>query len=84
MATYSTEIDSPRDREEAFDYLATFSNAREWDPSVTEAEALSLGSAKVGSCTDSACGSRAGWCLSTTRWSPWNGPPAWCSGRGIL
>jgi hypothetical protein len=49
MATYSTEIDSPRDREEAFDYLATFSNAREWDPSVTEAEAMSPGQAQVGS-----------------------------------
>jgi hypothetical protein len=49
MATYSTEIDSPRDREEAFDYLATFSNAREWDPSVTQAAALSSGKAHVGS-----------------------------------
>jgi hypothetical protein len=49
MATYSTEIDSTRGREEAFEYLATFSNAREWDPSVTEAEALSPDRAQVGS-----------------------------------
>src|SRR5271157_2204175 len=49
MATYSTEIDSPRAREEAFEYLATFSNARQWDPSVTEAEALSPGRAELGS-----------------------------------
>ena len=49
MATYSTEIDSTREREHAFDYLATFSNALEWDPSVTEAEALQPGPAEEGS-----------------------------------
>ena len=49
MATYSTEIDSTKDREDAFDYLATFSNAKEWDPSVTEAEALQSGPAEEGS-----------------------------------
>ena len=32
-----------------FEYLATFSNAREWDPGVTEGEALTPGPAAVGS-----------------------------------
>ena len=49
MATYSTEIDSPRGQKDAFEYLATFSNALEWDPSVTEAEAMGSGPAQVGS-----------------------------------
>ena len=49
MATYRTEIDSPRSPGEVFEYLATFSNARDWDPSVAEAEPLSAGRAEVGS-----------------------------------
>jgi len=49
MATYSTEIDSTWDQEEVFEYLSTFSNAREWDPGVTEGEPLSTGPAVVGS-----------------------------------
>ena len=32
-----------------FEYLATFSNARDWDPSVVEAEPRSAGRAEVGS-----------------------------------
>ena len=34
MATYRTQIDAPRRQDEVFEYLATFSNAREWDPGV--------------------------------------------------
>jgi carbon monoxide dehydrogenase subunit G len=49
MATYSTEIDSTWEQEEVFEYLSTFSNAREWDPGVTEGESLSPGPAVVGS-----------------------------------
>lgn len=49
MATYRTEIDSPRNPGEVFEYLATFSNARDWDPSVVEAAARSTGRAEVGS-----------------------------------
>ncbi len=37
MAHYVTTIDSRLSPEEAFAYMADFSNAREWDPSVTEA-----------------------------------------------
>lgn len=49
MTTYRTEIDSPRDRDEVFEYLATFSNAGEWDPGVTGAEPLTPGPPEVGS-----------------------------------
>jgi len=49
MATYSTEIVSTWGQEEVFEYLSTFSNAREWDPGVTEGEALNQGPAVVGS-----------------------------------
>ena len=49
MTTYRTVIDSPRDRDEVFEYLATFSNAGEWDPGVTGAESLTPGPPDVGS-----------------------------------
>ena len=49
MATYRTEIDSPKRPGDVFEYLATFSNAREWDPSVVDAEPRSPGRAEVGS-----------------------------------
>jgi carbon monoxide dehydrogenase subunit G len=49
MTTYRTEIDSPRERDEVFEYLATFSNASEWDPGVTEAEPLTPGPPELGS-----------------------------------
>ena len=49
MTTYRTEIGTPRDREEVFEYLATFSHAREWDPGVTGAEPLTPGPPEVGS-----------------------------------
>ena len=34
MATYRTQIEAARGQDEVFEYLATFSNAREWDPGV--------------------------------------------------
>ena len=37
MARYTTTIDSTLPPEEAYAYMADFSNALEWDPSVTEA-----------------------------------------------
>jgi carbon monoxide dehydrogenase subunit G len=49
MATYRTEIESPRRRDEVFEYMATFSNAQEWDPSVTEATPLTPGPPEIGS-----------------------------------
>jgi hypothetical protein len=49
MATYRTEIDSPRSPGDVFEYLATFSNASEWDPSVVQAEPLTAGRAEIGS-----------------------------------
>ena len=49
MTTYCTVIDSPKEPKEVFEYMATFSNARDWDPSVVEAEALTPGQANLGS-----------------------------------
>jgi hypothetical protein len=49
MATYTTEINSTWEQEEVFEYLSTFSNAREWDPGVAEGESLTIGPAVVGS-----------------------------------
>jgi hypothetical protein len=40
MPRYRTEITVPRHPEEVFDYLARFSSAAEWDPSVMHAEML--------------------------------------------
>ena len=49
MTTFSTQVDARGSQDEVFEYLATFSNAREWDPGVTEGEALTPGPAAVGS-----------------------------------
>jgi carbon monoxide dehydrogenase subunit G len=40
MARYRTTIESTKSPEEAFDYLAEFSNARDWDPGIVEATNL--------------------------------------------
>jgi len=40
MARYRTTIESTMSPEEAFDYLAEFSNARHWDPGIVDAENL--------------------------------------------
>jgi hypothetical protein len=37
MARYRTTVESTKSPEEAFDYLAEFSNARDWDPGIVEA-----------------------------------------------
>ncbi len=49
MTTYRTTIETPWSRADAFEYMATFANAREWDPSVAEADALTPGPAVLGS-----------------------------------
>ena len=48
MATYGTTIETTRSPEETFDYLATFSNAAEWDPGVTTGQPLQPGPPRVG------------------------------------
>ena len=40
MARYRTTVQSKKSPEEAFEYLADFANAREWDPGVVEGENL--------------------------------------------
>jgi carbon monoxide dehydrogenase subunit G len=40
MARYRTTMQSKKSPEEAFEYLADFANAREWDPGVVEGENL--------------------------------------------
>lgn len=40
MARYRTTVESTKTPEEAFDYLAEFSNARDWDPGIVEATNL--------------------------------------------
>jgi hypothetical protein len=49
VATYSTQIEAAGDRDEVFEYLATFSNASEWDPAGEDGEVLIPGPAAVGS-----------------------------------
>lgn len=49
MAIYDASIESGLSPEETFDYLATFSNAAEWDPGVVKGEALQSGPPRVGS-----------------------------------
>ena len=48
MAHYHATIDSPRGPAETFDYLATFSNAAQWDPGVLSGEQLDPGPVRVG------------------------------------
>lgn len=40
MAHYRTTISSPRSPEQVFDYMATFSNVTEWDPTAAEAHPI--------------------------------------------
>ena len=49
MATYEAKIPSAWPADETFGYLATFSNAAEWDPGVRSGEALETGHVRVGS-----------------------------------
>lgn len=48
MATYRTQILTPRPLEEVFDYVATFSNAQEWDPGVSSASRSGQGQPELG------------------------------------
>jgi hypothetical protein len=48
MAHYRATIESRRGAAETFDYLATFSNAAEWDPGVLAGEQLDPGPVGVG------------------------------------
>ncbi|MHB8719199.1 MAG: SRPBCC family protein [Candidatus Dormibacteria bacterium] len=49
MARYTTTIDSTMAPAAALAYMASFDNAREWDPSVVEASRLDSGELAVGS-----------------------------------
>jgi Polyketide cyclase / dehydrase and lipid transport len=48
MAHYHATIDSPRGQAETFDFLATFSNAAQWDPGVLSGEQLDPGPVRLG------------------------------------
>jgi hypothetical protein len=48
MARYHAQVDSKRSAAETFDYLATFSNAAQWDPGTLTAEQLDPGPVGVG------------------------------------
>lgn len=52
MARYVTTIESKLPPDEAFAYMADFSNARVWDPSVSEARRVGEGPIGVGSSFD--------------------------------
>jgi hypothetical protein len=41
MASYRTTVQSTKSPEAAFDYVAQFANAKEWDPGVVEGDNLS-------------------------------------------
>ena len=49
MARYIGHVTSPRPIEDVFDYLADFSNVRDWDPSAVESRALNGGGVAEGS-----------------------------------
>jgi Polyketide cyclase / dehydrase and lipid transport len=49
MATYRTQIEAAKGQDEVFEYMAAFSNARQWDPGVADGEALTPGPVAVGS-----------------------------------
>jgi carbon monoxide dehydrogenase subunit G len=49
MAHYRTTVESGRSPDEAFEYLADFANAREWDPGVVEGEHVGDGPLGMGS-----------------------------------
>jgi Polyketide cyclase / dehydrase and lipid transport len=52
MARYMTEIESTLSPDEAFAFMADFSNARVWDPSVSRAERLEAGPIDAGASFD--------------------------------
>jgi len=56
MAHYETTIESRLSQADAFDYMADFANAREWDPSVSKAQRVDEGPLAVGSAFDLVAG----------------------------
>ena len=48
MARYRATVQTPRDPERAFDYMANFDNTREWDPGVQSAERSTHGPLGIG------------------------------------
>jgi hypothetical protein len=48
MATFHTTVPSTLSQAQAFDYMAGFESASEWDPTVSEARRLSEGELRVG------------------------------------
>jgi hypothetical protein len=63
MAKYHAAVESRRSAHDTFDYLATFSNAAEWDPGVLAAGNLTRTRSGPGRgsgswCPSSAAGSR--------------------------
>src|SRR5690349_15791521 len=48
MARYVASVESPWERERAFDYLAAFANIADWDPGVARAKALTDDQLAVG------------------------------------
>jgi carbon monoxide dehydrogenase subunit G len=48
MAHYQADLESRRSAADTFDYLATFSNAAEWDPGVVAGEQIDPGPAEEG------------------------------------
>jgi hypothetical protein len=48
MARYTGTVTTPRAPEDAFDYLANFSNVAEWDPGVKEAHPVNSGGVRPG------------------------------------
>lgn len=53
MTSFEKRIPSQWTPDETFSYLAMFSNARDWDPGVLEADRLDSGPAKRASAKDS-------------------------------
>ena len=67
MAQYAITIQSTRAPSEAFDYLAEFSRAVEWDPNVKEGRRLPPAQSGVAPRSASSRGSWADRCPSSTR-----------------
>jgi hypothetical protein len=49
MASFETKIPSGWTADETFSYLAMFSNAKDWDPGVLDAERIDTGQVRAGS-----------------------------------
>lgn len=49
MANYNATVSSPKSPEDAFDYLADFSNAPDWDPNTNSSRCVSGEPGQVGS-----------------------------------